>query len=354
MAYILGIESSCDETAASVVVDGSEVLSNVVASQIDKHAPHGGVVPELAAREHLKAIECVVKSALENANVSLKDISAISVTNGPGLMPALLVGVNFAKALAFANDISFIGANHFLAHIYGAFLDGKKTHLSEPIYPMLALVVSGGHSSLLLISDDGKARIIGYSIDDAAGEAFDKGAKLLGLGYPGGPIIEKTGQGGNISKYDFPRSLTGKSGKKVTEENKFNFSFSGLKTSLLYHTKKLQKENLLEDELVDTVASYQEAIVDVLTIKTKSAYKKFNAKSVVLCGGVACNGVLRERFMQTFDKDKLFIAPKKYCTDNAAMVAGIGYHLFKQEKFDVKEVDAYARLPLITEVPFIL
>jgi len=353
MAYILGIETSCDETAASVVVDGNEVLSNVVATQIAKHAIHGGVVPELAAREHLTAIECVVQTALNEAGVSLNDISAISVTNGPGLMPALLVGLNFAKGLAFANNIPFIASNHFLAHIYGAFLDGEQEKLSTPIYPMLALVVSGGHSSLLLISDDGKSKMIGCTIDDAAGEAFDKGAKLLGLGYPGGPIIEKTAKGGNPNKYPFPRSLTGKSGKKLLEENRYNFSFSGLKTSLLYHTKKLKEENILEENLIDTVASYQEAIVDVLTIKTKAAFEKFNAKSVVLCGGVACNGVLRDRFTETFNKTSLFIAPKKYCTDNAAMVAGLGYYAFKKGFFDSKSIDAFARLPLITEVSFI-
>lgn len=206
MSLILGIESSCDETAAAVVRDGYQVLSSCVASQIAKHAVHGGVVPELAAREHLVALNPVVEGALREAGVTMKEIDAIAVTQGPGLIPALLVGLSFAKGLAMGNGKPLIGVNHFIAHIYGAFLDEAHGVLENPAtYPLLALVVSGGHTSLMLIERDGKARQLGCTIDDAAGEALDKGAKLLGLGYPGGPIMQKTAEGGDPHKYEFPR-----------------------------------------------------------------------------------------------------------------------------------------------------
>ena len=357
MTVILGIETSCDETAASIVIDGEKILSNVVASQIAKHSPYGGVVPELAAREHLEAIDHVVEQALYDAKIKESEIDAIAVTNGPGLMPALLVGVNFAKGFAIKNNIPLIGVNHFLAHIYGAFLETDLSMLkTEEIYPMISLVVSGGHTSIVKITSDGKAEQIGTTIDDAAGEAFDKAAKLLNLGYPGGPILERLSKDGDPKKFNFPRSLTGAGGKKVSEENKFNFSFSGLKTALLYHCEKIQSDRQLEGQILhDTIASYQEAIVDVLTKKTDSAVNIFNAKSIVVSGGVACNGVLRSRFEELFTgKVKVFLAPKKYCTDNAAMVAGLGYHYYSKQIFSELTVDAYSRLPKLAEVPFTL
>lgn len=357
MPLILGIESSCDETSAAVVKDGSEVKSNIIASQIAKHAEYGGVVPELAAREHLTAIKHVVAEALSSSGTTMKDMDSIAVTMGPGLMPALLIGVNFAKGLAASNKLPIIGVDHFIAHIYGTFLDTDINILRDPsIYPLLALVVSGGHSALVLVTADGKARMIGTTIDDAAGEAFDKAAKLLGLGYPGGPVIEKTAKEGNPSKYHFPRSLTGATGKGLDEKNLFNFSFSGVKTSLLYHCKKLGgAENMDVQTMHDTVASYQEAIVDVLCMKAFDAAKHFGAKSLVLAGGVACNNPLRERLEKTIpDKIKLFLAAKKYCTDNAAMVAGLAYHFHRQNKFHKLDFDPYARLPEITEIPFLM
>ena len=239
MTLILGIESSCDETAAAVVEDGFRVLSSEVASQIAKDAVHGGVVPELAAREHLKALTPVVSGALKQAGVTLKDISAVAVTQGPGLIPALLVGLNYAKGISQINGLPLVGVNHFLAHIYGAFLDSPPDIFAdESLYPLLALVVSGGHTSLMLIDKEGKARQLGCTIDDAAGEALDKGAKLLDLGYPGGPVIQKVAQGGDPEKFRFPRPLTGGAGKPVAPENRFNFSFSGIKTALLYHSQK--------------------------------------------------------------------------------------------------------------------
>ncbi len=355
MSVILGIETSCDETAASIVVNGEDIRSNVVASQIAKHSPYGGVVPELAAREHLEAINHVVSQALHDADMKIDEVDAVAVTNGPGLMPALLVGVSFARGLALSNDIPLIGTNHFLAHIYGAFLDcGVKELEHEDIYPMISLVVSGGHTNLVKITADGKAEVVGTTIDDAAGEAFDKGAKLLNLGYPGGPILERIARNGDKKAYAFPRSLTGAGGKKVTEGNRFNFSFSGLKTALLYHCDKLGGGDKVEGKVLeDSIASYQEAIVDVLVRKTKDAVEFFGGKSIVVSGGVACNGPLRERFEMVFSKDyNLFLAPKKYCTDNAAMVAGIGFHYYQKELFSPLDIDAYARLPKISNVPF--
>lgn len=357
MSYILGIESSCDETACSIVKDGYEVLSSVVASQIAKHAIHGGVVPELAAREHLIALQPVLNQALIEAHITMDDVDAIAVTQGPGLMPALLVGINFAKGLAIGYNKPIIGVNHFLAHIYGAFLgDGQADLEDEKSYPMLALVVSGGHTSLMLLEQTGDARHLGWTIDDAAGEALDKGAKLLNLGYPGGPIMQKTGANGDSQKYHFPRPLTGTAGKALSEEHKYNFSFSGIKTALLYHVKNLvdSGEKMENQLLFDTVASYQEAIVDVLTKKTIKAAKDYKVGTIVVAGGVACNSVLRQRLAElTPNNIKLRIAKPVNCTDNAAMVAGIGYHYFKNELFSELDFDAFARLPEISKVPFI-
>ena len=356
MSLILGLESSCDETAAAVVQDGNTVLGSEVASQIARHAPHGGVVPELAAREHLKALLPVTQNALDKAGVTMKDIDAVAVTQGPGLIPALLVGLNYAKGLAQANNLPLIGVNHFLAHIYGAFLDGGAEMLKKKeTYPILALVVSGGHTSLLLVESDGSARQLGCTIDDAAGEALDKGAKLLGLGYPGGPIMQKTAENGDIDRFDFPRPLTGAAGKPVSPENRYNFSFSGIKTALLYHTQRLGGvENIKDSLLYDTVASYQMAVVDTLTRKTMLAAKDFNVKQIVLAGGVACNKLLRQLITEKAPKGvKVRIAPPKYCTDNAAMVAGIGFHSFIRNEFISHDADSFARLPGIVKVPFL-
>ena len=356
MSLILSIESSCDETAAAIVKDGSQVMASVVASQIAKHAPHGGVVPELAAREHLKAVIPVTEGALREAGVTLKDLSAIAVTQGPGLIPALLVGMNFAKGLAQANDLPLIGVNHFLAHIYGAFLDGDLSLLKNPdTYPMLALVVSGGHTSLLLVDRDGSARQLGCTIDDAAGEALDKGAKLLGLGYPGGPVMQKTAETGDPEKFDFPRPLTGGAGRALAPENLYNFSFSGIKTALLYHVRKAEEANACNEQwLHDTAASFQRAVVDVLVRKTLTVLKNYPVKTVVVAGGVACNAELRRMMAERLPKKvTLKIAPPKYCTDNAAMVGGIAWHAFKNGTFSALDMDAFARLPQIVSVPFV-
>lgn len=353
MSLILGIETSCDETSAAVVENGSHVRSNVVATQIARHAVFGGVVPELAAREHLIALQPVLKAALHEAGVQLCDLSAIAVTNGPGLMPALLVGLNYAKGLAAANRLPLIPTNHFIAHIYASFLDHDLAILKQSeTYPILALVVSGGHSSLLLINEQGEARQIGCTIDDAAGEALDKAAKLLNLGYPGGPIMQKTAEKGNPEAFHFPRPLTGAAGKAVPPEHKYNFSFSGIKTALLYHVKNHEGE-LSDSFIADTAASYQEAIVDVLTRKAVAAAREFGARTIVLCGGVACNQPLRDRLQKLCPPESaLRIAPPKYCTDNAAMVAGLAWHSLSSTA-DALGADAFARLPVITHVPFI-
>ncbi len=353
MSLILGIETSCDETSAAVVENGSRVLSNVVATQIARHAVFGGVVPELAAREHLIALKPVLEASLREAGIGLHDLAAIAVTNGPGLMPALLVGLNYAKGLAAGNSLPLIPVNHFIGHIYGTFLDSDLGVLKDPAtYPILALVVSGGHSSLLLINENGEARQIGCTIDDAAGEALDKAAKLLELGYPGGPVMQKTGEKGNPQAFNFPRPLTGAAGKAIAPEHKYNFSFSGIKTALLYHVKSYGGK--LEGQLLyDTVASYQEAVVDVLTRKAVAAAKEFGAGTLVLCGGVACNQPLRDRLTAKCPKGTVLrIAPPKYCTDNAAMVAGLAWHSLENSS-KALDADAFARLPMITRVPFI-
>ena len=357
MSLILGIETSCDETAVAVVRDGYEVVSSCVATQIAKHAVHGGVVPELAAREHLVALNPVTEAALGEAGVTFRDLDAIAVTQGPGLIRAQQVGLSFAKGLAMANRLPLIGANHFLAHIYGAFLDEANIALTDPAtYPVLALVVSGGHTSLMLIEEDGRARQLGCTIDDAAGEALDKGSKLLGLGYPGGPIVQKTAEGGDPHRFEFPRPLTGSAGKPLAPENLYNFSFSGIKTALLYHVRNhAGSDGKLPPELLkDTVASYQEAVVDVLVRKTLLAARNFGAKTIVAAGGVACNAVLRERLEKlTPSGVRLRLAQRKYCTDNAAMVGGLGFHYHRRRAYAPLDIDAFARLPQITQVPFL-
>ncbi len=347
MDLILGIETSCDETAAAVVADGKDVLSSVVSSQIAKHAKYGGVVPELAAREHLSAIEPVVSEALSAANTPIEKISAVAVTNGPGLIPSLLIGLNFARGLAASRKFPLIGINHFNAHIYGAFLDGNIQELEKAEnYPMLSLVVSGGHTALVVSQADGTVSLAGTTLDDAAGEALDKAAKILGLPYPGGPEIERAAKFGDPAKFAFPRSLTGTTGKPVAEKDRFNFSFSGVKTSLYYYCKNFAGGAIRDKLLADTAASYQEAIVDVLARKAFEAAAEFKAASVVLSGGVACNSSLRERFRKcaAASKLKLFIAPPKYCTDNAAMVAAIAWRRYKQGRFDNIGLDAFSRI----------
>jgi N6-L-threonylcarbamoyladenine synthase len=328
---VLGIESSCDETAAAVVKDG-KMLSNVIASQIKDHSPYGGVVPEIASRKHIEAIVPVIKQAVSDAGIELKDIEGIAVTRGPGLVGSLLIGLSTAKSLAYSLDIPLVGVNHLEGHIAAIFLAERK-----PVFPYVALVVSGGHTSIYLVKDYQSFSLLGQTRDDAAGEAFDKAAKMLNLGYPGGVVIDKLAKSGNSRAFAFPRAM----------KDSPDFSFSGVKTSLLVMLKKRGK-NFTDEELPDVAASYQEAIVDVLIEKTLQAAKVHKIDRVVVCGGVAANSRLREKFSEaaTEHSVSLFIPPMILCTDNAAMIAAIGEVLLKSGRRDGLNLNAVSRWPL--------
>ena len=309
---ILGIETSCDETAASVVKDGKYVLSNIVSSQIEIHKKYGGVVPELASRNHLEKIIPVIEEALGKAEVSQADISRIAVTSGPGLVGSLLVGLSTAKAISFGLGIPFVGIDHLEAHISAA-------HLEHDVpFPFLGLIVSGGHTSLYSVNSYTDFGLLGKTRDDAAGEAFDKASKLLGLGYPGGVEIDRISKEGDPRSINFPRPFKNTSS--------FDFSFSGIKTSLVYFLKK--NPIIDKDRLRDICASYQEAIVETLVDKTLIAAKMSGIKNVVISGGVASNSRLRELAKERFEQEgiSLFIPSPEYCTDNAAMIGALGYH----------------------------
>ncbi len=328
--YVLGIETSCDETAASIVKDGREILSNEVSSSLPFHAQYGGVIPEIASRMQLETITYVVDSALKKSRLGLKDIGLISVTNGPGLLGSLLVGVSFAKSLSISLGVPLLGVKHLYSHIYANFLDGN----SAISLPFVALVISGGHTSLFYVKDFDKIEDLGSTQDDACGEAFDKVAKILSLGYPGGPLIEKFARKGSSDKIKFNCSDT---------KNALDFSFSGIKTAVLYYVRRLsgmpvnqpenkQKVKLLDSQISDIAASFQETVVDTLIKKSFLACRINRANKLVIGGGVAANGRLREKFYLLSNEKKLNICfpPKALCMDNAAMVAGLGYQLFKK------------------------
>jgi N6-L-threonylcarbamoyladenine synthase len=304
---VLCIESSCDETAAAVIRDGREILSNVIASQVDVHARYGGVVPELASRKHVEAISVVINSALEEAGVSIDQIEGIGVTRGPGLIGALLVGLSTAKAMAWMLDIPLAAVHHMEGHILAPFLE------DAPDFPFLALAVSGGHTHLYRVDGIGKYRTIGQTLDDAAGEAFDKVAKLLGLGYPGGAVIDRLALAGNPEAIAFPRPML--------HRPNFDFSFSGIKTAVLQYVNKCQ-EPIGEQHTADIAASFQEAVVEVLTRKTLRAAEAEGLERIVVAGGVACNSGLRTRFDELSVKHgvKVFFPSPILCGDNAAML----------------------------------
>lgn len=311
---ILAIESSCDETAASVVKNGREVLSNVISSQIALHTLYGGVVPEIASRKHIEKINQVIEEALREANVELKDITAIAVTYGPGLVGALLVGVSAAKAISFATGIPIVGVHHIEGHISANYIENKEL---EP--PYICLVVSGGHSHLVKVNDYGEYEIIGRTRDDAAGEAFDKVARAIGLGYPGGPKIDKLSKEGNPDAIRFPRA-------KV-DESEYDFSFSGLKSAVLNYLNGCQMKGETINE-ADVAASFQKAVIDVLVEHSLHAVKKYGFDKFAIAGGVASNSSLRSAFEQECAKRKInFYHPSPiFCTDNAAMIGVAGYY----------------------------
>ena len=311
---VLGIETSCDETAAAVVVDGHQVLSSVVSSQVDLHAAFGGVVPELASRAHVELLTPVVAEALVEAGIDGSGVGAVAATVGPGLVGSLLVGLSAAKALALVWKVPFIGVNHLEAHIYAAFLEEPDL---EP--PLVVLIVSGGHTLLIAMEGHGRYRLLGSTIDDAAGEAYDKVARFLGLGYPGGPAIDRLAMEGDPKAVEFPRGLL---------REGYDFSFSGIKTSVVTYVRKHP-----EISTADVAASFQEAVVDVLVTKAQRAAAEIGATGIVLGGGVAANTRLRERVLDACIADGLrgFLPSRAMCTDNAAMVAAAGYFRLRSD-----------------------
>lgn len=331
---IMGIETSCDETAAAIVEDGEKIISNVVASQISIHQKYGGVVPEIASRKHMEYIIPVIDKALEESEKKITDLSAIAVTYGPGLIGSLLVGLSVAKAMAYAQNIPLIGINHLEAHIYANFLEHTEI---KP--PFICLIVSGGHTSLVYMRNFGEYKLLGQTKDDAAGEVFDKIAKVLDLGYPGGPITEKLAKKGDPSSIKFPRP--------ILNDKSYDFSFSGLKTAVIYYIKELKEENK-NIPVSDILASFQQAVIDVLVKKTIKAALKFKTKQIILAGGVAANNSLRREIKEKADllNIKVFYPSIFLCTDNAAMVASAGYYKFKENKKSSLNLDAVSRLPL--------
>ena len=312
--YILAVESSCDETAASVVRNGREVLSNVIYSQIDLHTLYGGVVPEIASRKHIEKVNQVIEKALSDAGITLKEVTAVAVTYGPGLVGALLVGVSAAKAIAFAADKPLVGVHHIEGHISANYIENKEL---EP--PFICLVVSGGHSHLVVVKDYGEYEIIGRTRDDAAGEAFDKVARAIGLGYPGGPKIDKISKEGNPDAIRFPRA-------KV-DGSTYDFSFSGLKSAVLNYLNSCEMKGIAVNQ-ADVAASFQKAVIDVLVGHSMDAVSRYHFKKFAIAGGVASNTSLRAAFEKACrEKGLEFYHPSPvYCTDNAAMIGVAGYY----------------------------
>ncbi len=334
---VLAIETSCDDTAAAVVLNGRKILSSIVSSQVSIHQKYGGVVPELASRRHIEMIVPIVNEALEVAGLTLREIEGIAVTQGPGLVGSLLVGLSFAKSLSFATGIPFVGVNHVEAHLSAIFLEERS-----PRFPFIGLVVSGGHTSLYRVDGFGKFRRLGQTRDDAAGEAFDKVAKFLKLGYPGGPIIDELSQSGNSKAIRFPRPSIGK--------NSFDFSFSGLKTSVVNHVKDhlSSAESCPKEVVADIVASFQEAVVEVLVKKTIQAALSEGLRRIVVAGGVASNRLLRGRMKEeaSAQKMKVYVPSPSLCTDNAAMVGMLGYEYLRRGIRAPLSLNAFSNLPL--------
>lgn len=340
---VLGIETSCDETAAAVVEDGRFIRSNVIASQVKSHAEYGGVVPELASRLHTENAIPILDKALSDAKLTLSDVDIVAVTSGPGLIGSLLVGLEMAKALSYVLKKPLVPVHHIAAHLYSPFLDAEEVAgASEDFdYPYLGLVVSGGHSSLIFVREPLRYEVIGRTLDDAAGEAFDKVAKLLGLGYPGGPIIDRLSEKGDPERVSFPRP-----GLKSDD---CHLSFSGLKTSVVRFVKKWREEGreLSEQEMADIAASFQSAVIDTLLTKTGWALERTGAKRLAIVGGVACNRQLRREARKRLTGIELHIPPPILCTDNAAMIAGLALTLYQADRTASLTLNADANLKLL-------
>lgn len=334
---VLGIESSCDETAAAIIENGRALLSNVVASQIDLHAKYGGVFPEVASRQHIRTIYAVVEQALQQAHLRLGDLDAIAVTRGPGLAGSLVVGMNTAKGLSLASSLPLVGVNHLEGHIYSAWVYPAEAETAPPApqFPLMALLVSGGHTELNLVTGHLEYRRLGSTLDDAAGEAFDKVARLLGLPYPGGPSIQKAAETGNPQAFHFPRARM---------EGTWNFSFSGLKTAVLRAVREIEdsKRHL---PVADMAASFQAAVVDVLVSKTIAAARQHKAREILVAGGVSANKPLREAFLAQTEFP-VHIPKLSLCTDNAAMIAAAGYYRFALGHRDPLDLDVLPTWPL--------
>lgn len=333
-ALILGIETSCDETSAAIIANGNIIMSNIISSQIPVHQKFGGVVPEIASRKHVELIGMVIQEALNKAKVTFSDPDAVAVTYGPGLVGALLVGVSAAKALAYSLEKPLIGVNHIESHIYANFLEGPS-----PKLPAVCLVVSGGHTDLVYLEDHGCFRLIGRTRDDAAGEAFDKMARAVGLGYPGGPLVEKLALEGDSEAIDFPRAYL--------EAESLDFSFSGLKSSVLNYLNRaaMKGENV---NRADLAAGFQKAVVDVLVDKALAAAGRYNTRTILLAGGVAANSRLRRELTDRANEAGIIVrypAPV-FCTDNAAMVACAGYYKFLRNDFAPLTLNAIPGLKL--------
>lgn len=336
---ILGIETSCDETSAAVVQDGRTILSNVVASQIELFQRFGGVVPEVASRRHIELMNPTVAQALEEAGCTFADLDAIAVINRPGLIPALIVGVSAAKAMAWASDLPLIGVHHLEAHIYANFLDSgtpaPNTQHPTPSFPFICLIVSGGHSDIVYMTGHGEYEMIARTRDDAAGEAFDKSARAMGLGYPGGPIIDKLAAQGNPKAVRFPRARM---------DGSLDFSFSGLKTAVVRYLERNEESVPIED----LAASFQDAVIDVLVTNTFKAAEMKGAKQVLIAGGVAANSGLQRSMKARGDELGISVSapPPKLCTDNAAMAAAAGYYAFQRGVRSGLDLDSLASEPL--------
>jgi len=328
---VLSVESSCDETSVSIIRDGKEVLSNIVLSQIDVHKEYGGVVPEIASREHVKGITMVFEKALKTADVTKEDIDLVAVTKGPGLIGSLLIGVNAAKAFAFSNSIDIVGVHHIAGHIYA-------NAISEDLeFPLICLVVSGGHTELILMKEHYDFEKLGETLDDAVGEAYDKVARTVGLGYPGGPVVDKLAFEG-LPNYKMPNIGLG---------DTYNFSFSGIKSHIINLVHNIKQRNE-EVNIPDLCASFQETVSNVLVNKSIKAIDEFDAKMFIIAGGVAANKGLRKKIKERITNVKVVVPEFKYCTDNAAMIGIAGYHQFlKSKKIDDMSLNGFSRINLI-------